>query len=310
MKVFVAGAAGAIGAPLVRLLVGRGHDVVGTTRVPARLDQLRALGATGVLLEATDAGAVGRVLAETRPEVVVHQITALPRSPNPLALRAGLAETNRLRRETVPLFARAAADAGARRFVVQSIAFATRPEGPEILDEGAPLWIDGPRSISAGAAALTELEAAALGQPGLEALVLRYGFFYGPGTWYARDGAMAQLIRGRLYPDVGDGRGRMSFVHVDDAALATALAVERGPAGVYHVTDPDPAPHGAWLAALVDWLGAPRPRHLSPWVARLVMGTSFVHYATTLRGASSAKARAAFDWNPRSWRDGFRAVMG
>jgi nucleoside-diphosphate-sugar epimerase len=308
VKILVAGASGAIGAPLVRRLVGRGHQVVGSTRTAARLAQVEALGATPVLLDAFDGAAVTRVLGEVRPEVVVHQLTALPRSPSPAALRAGLAETNRLRGETVPLFARAAAAAGVRRLLVQSIAFATRPEGPELLDETAPLWLDGPRAISTGAAVLRAMEAAVLEQPDVEGLVLRYGFFYGPGTWYARDGAMAQMIRGRVYPDVGDGQGRMPFVHVDDAAEATALAVERGAPGIYNVAGP-PAPHGEWLAALVGWLKAPRPRHLSPWMARLLMGSSFVHYATTLRGASSAKARDAFGWSPRPWREGFAEVM-
>jgi nucleoside-diphosphate-sugar epimerase len=310
VKLLVVGASGAIGPPLVRRLLARGHEVVGSTRTAAKLAGVEALGARPVLLDAYDAAAVARVLEEVRPEVVVHQLTALPKAPTPLALRAGLAETNRLRGETVPVFARSAAAAGMRRLLVQSIAFATRPEGPADLDESAPLWLDGPRAISTGAAALREMEAAVLGQPSMQGLVLRYGFFYGPGTWYARDGAMAELIRGRLYPEVGDGRGRMSFVHVDDAAEATAQAVECGAPGVYHVTDATPAPHGEWLAALVDWLKAPRPRHLSPWLARLVMGSSFVHYATTLRGASSAKARATFGWTPRPWREGFAAVMG
>jgi nucleoside-diphosphate-sugar epimerase len=178
-----------------------------------------------------------------------------------------------------------------------------------VVDENAPLWLDGPRSISAGAAALTELEGAVLGEPHLEGVVLRYGFFYGPGTWYAHDGAMAHLVRARLYPDVGDGQGRMSFVHVDDAAEATARAVERGDPGVYHVTDGEPAAHGAWLSEMVRWLDAPRPRHLSAWMARLLMGSSFVHYATTLRGASSTKAQAAFGWSPRPWRQGFAQLM-
>jgi nucleoside-diphosphate-sugar epimerase len=310
VKILVAGATGAIGRPLVRRLMAAGHQVIGTTRTPARLAELETTGAVGLLLEAGDVQAVTRAMADLRPEVVIHEVSALPKTPTPSALRAGLAETSRLRRETVPLFVRAAAAAGVRRLVVQSIAFATRPEGPSVLDESAPLWMDGPRSISTGAAALTEMERALTSEPRVEGVALRYGFFYGPGTWYARDGAMAQLVRARLYPDVGDGQGRMSFVHIDDAAEVTARAAEGGDPGIYHVSDGDPARHGEWLAEMVRWLDAPRPRHLSPWMARLLMGSSFVHYATTLRGASSAKAQAAFAWAPRSWRQGFAQVMG
>ncbi len=152
------------------------------------------------------------------------------------------------------------------------------------------------------------MEEAALSVSGIETLVLRYGFFYGPGTWYAMDGAITSLIRRHLYPDIGNGNGRMSFVHVDDAAEATALALDHGHPGIYNITDGSPVPHHEWLLQVAQWLGARVPWHVPVWLARALAGSVLVHYATSLRGASNEKARHEFPWHPRHWREGFEQV--
>jgi nucleoside-diphosphate-sugar epimerase len=308
MNVFLAGAASAIGRPLLKRLVHDGHRVTATTRSTAKLAELAELGATGVVLDAFDQAAVHRTITEARPEVVIHQLTSLPKTPSPRRMRAGVFDTGRIRRETVPVFARAAASAGARRFLVQSISFVTAPEGPPILDETAPLWLDGPMPFLDAILPVKDMEAAALGAPGIETLVLRYGFFYGPGTWYAEDGAITRLIQRRLYPDIGSGEGRMSFVHVEDAADVTALALAHGKPGIYNVTDSEPVLHREWLLEVAQSLGARAPRRAPPWLARILAGPVLVHYATSLRGASNEKARREFSWHPRSWREGFRQL--
>jgi nucleoside-diphosphate-sugar epimerase len=193
---------------------------------------------------------------------------------------------------------------------VQSISFVTAPEGPPVLDETAPLWLEGPMPIREAILPVRDMEAAALGAPGIETLVLRYGFFYGPGTWYGTDGAITRLIQRRLYPDIGAGEGRMSFVDVDDAAEATALALDHGKPGIYNVTDGDPVLHREWLVQAARWLGARSPRHVPVWLARILAGPVLVHYATCLRGASNEKAQRELSWRPRGWREGFEALYG
>jgi nucleoside-diphosphate-sugar epimerase len=309
MRIFVAGATGAIGLPLVTRLVALGHTVVGTTRSRARMDELVARGVEPVMLDAFDSSGVERAVSAARPEVVIHQLTSLPRQASPKAMRSALTQTARLRRETVPVFARAARAAGARRIIVQSISFVTRPEGPAIVDETAPLWLDAPKEFRESIEAVRDMEAATIRSESIEGLVLRYGFFYGPATWYAPDGTIANLIRKRLYPLIGDGEGRASFVHVDDAAAATVLALDRGAPGVYNVTDDHPAPQHEWLPELAGLLGAPPPRHVPVWLAKLMTGRILVHYSVSLRGASNDKARQELGFRPRSWRQGFRDVF-
>ena len=303
MRVLLAGATGAIGRPLLKRLLAAGHEVVATTRSAESAEQLTAQGAEGVVLDAFDAEAVHRVVGEARPEVVLHQLTSLPADISPKAMKASIAVTNKLRRVTVPTFVNAAREAGARRIVVQSISFVTEPTGPAVVDETAPLWTNGPRDIEPVIQTISDMERAALSVEGIETLVLRYGFFYGPGTWYDREGTMGRMIAKRQYPMFGDSGGVWSWIHVDDAADATVRALDRGEPGVYNITDDEPVALSEWLPVVVDALGAKPPRRLPTWLVRRVAGNAVVYYGTMLRGASNAKARAALGYEPRPWRE-------
>lgn len=304
MRVFVAGATGAIGRPLLDRLAG--HHVTATTRSPDRADALRARGIDAVVLDAFDAAAVERAVIAARPDVVVHQLTALPHDASPSSMKRAIRETGRLRRETVPTFLDAAREARARRFLVQSMCFVTRPEGPEVLDEDAPPWLDAPGDMGEAVRPVDEMERAARAAEGIESLVLRYGFFYGPGTWYSAEGTIGRMVRRRMMPFIGDGMGRQSFVHVDDAAAATVLALDHGAPGIYNVTDDDPQTQNEWLEAVASHLGAKRPFRVPAFAARLIAGPAAVHYATTLRGARSGRAKEAFGWQPRPIAEGLR----
>lgn len=310
MRVFLAGATGAIGRPLVARLVADGHEVVGTTRDPARVEALRAAGAEPVVLDAFDAAAVRDAVVAARPEVVVHQLTTLPQDPTPKSMAAAVDANARLRRETVPTFVDAARAAGARRVIAQSISFVTKPDGRPVHDEDAPLWADEPTQKT-NVEGVLALEAAVRGATDVEGVVMRYGFFYGPGTWYAADGAMATMIRKRRYPIIGSGEGRSSFVHVDDAVDATVRALDATvPSGTYNITDDEPARARDWLPAAAAALGAKPPRRVPAWLARRVAGPVVVHYATTLPGNANGRFRAAAPgWAPRPWRDGFAEVL-
>jgi nucleoside-diphosphate-sugar epimerase len=309
--VLVAGATGAIGRPLMARLLAAGHDVVGTTRSPDRAAELEAAGVTAAILDAFDADAVRRVVAGAEPEVVIAQMTSLPSSPRAKAMREGLTLTSALRREAVPVLVDAAREAGARRVVAQSISFVTGPPEPVVHDESAPLWDDAPDPAQRSTiAAVRDMEAAVVDAPGIEGIVLRYGFFYGPGTWYERDGAMGKELRRRRLPVIGDGRGLSSFVHVDDAAAATIQALDHGSPGVYNVTDADPATWTQWTTEAAALLGAKPPRRVPAWLARRVAGAIAVHYATTLPGNASDKAQRDLDWHPRSRAEGFADAFG
>jgi nucleoside-diphosphate-sugar epimerase len=311
MKVFLAGASGAIGRPLVARLLADGHDVVGTTRDEGRARVLREQGAEAVVLDALDPGALRATILAAEPEVVVHQLTALPAEADPKVMAAALALTNRLRRETVPALVEAGRDAGARRAVVQSISFVTRPDGHPVHDEDAPLWLDAPAAFADNMATVRDLEAATTQTDGIEGVVLRYGFYYGPGTWYDKDATMGTMLRKRRYPVIGSGAGRQSFVHVHDAVDATVRALDGGAPGIYNICDDDPAAARDWVPEAARVLGAKPPRKAPAWIARRLAGDAVVHYATTLPGNSNARARAAFpEWSPRSWRQGFAEVFG
>jgi 2-alkyl-3-oxoalkanoate reductase len=307
MRVFVAGAGGAIGRPLVPRLVAAGHEVTGTTRFEERAEAIRAAGARAAICDALDADALRAAAEEAAPEVVVHQLTALPHRFDPRDKEI-YAATNRLRTEGTRNLIDAARAAGARRLVCQSIAFAYAPGArPEVMDEDAPLAFASPAPFGDGIRAIDEMERAVLGAEGLEGLVLRYGWFYGPGTFYAEDGSMAHDVRKRRFPVIGKGTGLFSFVHVDDAASATVAAVERGAPGIYNVVDDEPAPQREWLPAYAEAVGAKKPLRVPVWVARLVVG-KIATMAGVQPGASNAKAKRELGWEPRwrSWRDGFR----
>ena len=307
MRVFVAGASGAIGRPLVPRLVAAGHEVTGTTRSEERAEAIRAAGARAVICDALDADALRAAVVEAAPEVVVHELTALPHRFNPRDKQM-YAPTDRVRREGTRNLIAAAQVAGARRIVCESIAFAYAPgERPEVKEEDAPLALEAPLPFGDSVRAIDEMERAVLGAEGLEGLVLRYGWFYGPGTYFADDGSLARDVRRRLLPVIGKGIGLYSFVHVDDAANATVAAVERGAPGVYNVVDDEPAPQREWVSVYAEAIGAKKPLRVPVWVARLAMG-KIATMADVQAGASNAKAKRELGWEPRwsSWRQGFR----
>jgi nucleoside-diphosphate-sugar epimerase len=314
MRVFVAGASGAIGRPLVRQLVAAGHDVTGMTRRPEAAGQIRAAGAEAVACDAFDRDALTAAVAEARPEAVVNELTSLPRDYNPLKIDKQLYEaTNRVRGEGGANLLAAAREAGAHRFVTQSIAFMYAPVGDMVKAEEAPPFDASrlPEPFGGGMRVLLEHERAALDAEGLESLVLRYGWFYGPGTYYGADGSIAGLVRKRRFPQVAGSEGLFSFIHIGDAAAATVAACERGPQGIYNIVDDEPATIADWLPAYADALGAKQPWRLPGWVARL-FGGSVARMMADLRGASNSKAKRELGWQPRypSWRQGFRDALG
>lgn len=309
MKIFIAGASGAIGRHLVPQLVERGHEVVGTTRSAARTDALRALGAEPVVLDALDPDAVADAVAKAEPEVVVHQLTALGGRPGFGQVKRALAATNRLRIEGTDHLLAAAHAVGVRRFVAQSNAIWVQRSGGPVIDENGTLDPEPPRDAQSLVAALRHLEEAVTGIGWADGIAIRYGSFYGPGTGVeaAPDAVMAGLVRKRRFPIVGDGRGVWSWVHIADAASATVAAIERGRPGLYHVADDEPAPVGVIVPALARALGAKPPRHVPAWLVRMVAGEAPVHMMTKVCGISSEKAKRELGWTPRypSWRTGF-----
>lgn len=306
MRVFLAGATGAIGRPLATRLLDAGHDVVGTTRSAGKVEGLRDSGVEPIVLDAFDADTLRRAIIAAHPEVVLHQLTALSAPFDPRRYGAWIAETNRLRRDVTPSLVAAAREAGARRVVAQDIAFITRPVGPPVLDETAPLYTDAPGPLGEAVRSSAALEESVLGADGIEGVVLRYGYFHGPGTSYAPDGDVARQVRARRFPIVGSGAGVWSFVHVDDAAAATVLALDRGAPGAYNVADDAPARTDEWLPAFARALGARPPLRVPAVLARVAAGSVAVHYATAQRGASNAKARRELGWEPAwpDWREG------
>jgi nucleoside-diphosphate-sugar epimerase len=311
MRVFVAGASGAIGRPLVRKLIAAGHEVTGMTRSDARAEEVRGAGASAAVVDVFDADALEAAMSEAAPEVVVHQLTALPERMN-FRNKALYTATNRVRTEGSRNLIRGARAAGASRFVSQSIAFAYRPDGGPVKTEEDPLFDDAPVPFASGVEALHEMEELVLETEGLDGLVLRYGFFYGPGTHYGADGTVTQDVRRRRMPIVGAGTGVFSFIHVEDAADATVAAVGRGSPGIYNIVDDEPAPLREWVPALAAAAGAKPPRRVPAWLAKLVAGPQAADFALELRGASNEKAKRELGWQPAhpSWRSGFAESLG
>jgi 2-alkyl-3-oxoalkanoate reductase len=321
MKVFLAGATGALGRALVPQLVARGHEVVGMTRSASKQDLVRGLGARPVVADALDPDAVAQAVASAEPEVIVHQLTALS---EPTSMREArrpdrsraFTMTNRLRTEATDHLVAAGRAVGARRFVAQSFgAFRFARTGGPVLTEGEPLDPnDPPAALRTVQAAYLYLEQAVTTIEWGEGLALRYGGLYGPGTStsLAPEAVMTTLIRKRRFPIVGDGGGVFSHVHVEDAAAATAAAIERGQPGIYNVVDDEPAPLREWLPVLASALGAKPPRRVPRWLARLAAGEAATAMMTEARGASNAKAKRELGWQPRypSWRQGFAPALG
>jgi nucleoside-diphosphate-sugar epimerase len=309
MRVFVAGATGAIGRPLVAQLAAAGHEVVALTRSRDAADRLRASGVEPVVADALDRDDVVEAIRAAYPQAVVHQLTAIPRVLRPRKFAEDFALTNRLRTEGTRNLLAGATAAGAERFVAQGIAFAYPPGGDSPKTEADPLWREAPGGFRAGVEALAEMEAAALGANGT---VLRYGLFYGPGTAYAADGAVADDVRRRRMPIVGDGNGCFPFIHVDDAAAAAVAALASDARGAFNVVDDEPARLGEWLPRYAELLGAPPPRRVPKLLARLAAGAVGVHYMTALPLVSNARARQELGWAPcyPTWREGFGAELG
>ena len=304
MKVFVAGATGAVGRHLVPQLVAAGHQVTATTRSQGKLAGLRDAGAEPVLLDGLDAMAVGQAVARAAPEVIIHEMTAIPPDLDLRHFDRTFAATNRLRTTGLDHLLAAASAAGVRRFLAQSYAGwpAIRTGGP-VKTEQDPFDPDPPAGQRESFRAIRYLEQAVTSAP-LEGLVLRYGGLYGPGA----SEEMVTMVRRRRVPVIGAGTGVWSFLHITDAAGATAAAVERGAPGVYNVTDDEPAPVAQWLPALAAAAGAKPPWRLPVWLGRLAAGGVAVSMMTQVRGASNAKAKRELDWKPAwpTWRDGFK----
>jgi len=313
MKVFVAGATGAVGRPLVRRLVADGHEVTGLTRSEERADELRARGVQTAVADVYDADRVAAAVKAAGPEVLVHELTALPARMDMRDLEGFYRETNRIRREGTRVLVDAARAAGVRRVIAQSICFTIyAQEGGRVKGEDAPLVQDPPGALGAAFDAVLELERLVLGAEGLDGVVQRYGWFYGPGTYYAPGGYQHEAFVKRRTPIVGAGESTWSFCHVEDAASAVVAALGEGPTGAYNVCDDDPAPAREWMPAYAEAIGAKRPRRVPRFVARMAVPKEVVAMATELRGADNSRFKRDYGWQPRyaSWRQGFQADLG
>jgi len=305
MRVFVAGASGAIGTRLVPQLLDRGHEVIGTFKSPGNAERVRALGAEPIALDLLDPRAVRKAVLETEPDAIVHQATALADVRFSKNLDRSFAPTNRLRTQGTDALLAAAREAGVRRFVAQSFAsMRYAREGGPVKTEDDPLDPTPPATTRETNAAMRYLDQAVTDAGGI---ALRHGGFYGASN----DGLLGP-VRKRQFPIVGNGGGVSSFIHLHDAAAATVLALEHDRAGIYHIVDDEPAPMREWLPVLANVLGAKPPRHVPRWLARLVAGEAAVMMATESRGASNAKAKRELGWTLRypSWRQGFAAAYG
>jgi nucleoside-diphosphate-sugar epimerase len=303
MKVLVIGATGAVGVPLVSQLVERGHAIVGTSRTKERAETLRRLGAEPAVLDVFDREAVRRLVLETRPDAIVHQATALANAKFGRNFDKVFAETNELRTKGTDALLAAAREAGVSRFVAQSFAsMRYAREGGPVKTEADPLDPSPPKATREGQAAMRYLEQTVTDAGGI---VLRYGGFYGA----ANDGLL-EPVRKRRFPIVGDGGGVFSFIHLDDAAAATVLALEHDGPAIYNIVDDEPAPVREWLPVLANALGAKPPRRVPVWLARLIGGELAVIIGTKSHGASNAKAKRELGWTLRypSWRQGFVAA--
>ncbi|MCC7423547.1 MAG: NAD(P)-dependent oxidoreductase [Planctomycetaceae bacterium] len=301
MNIFVAGASGAIGRPLLAELVRQGHAVTGMTNSDAGARVIAGLSAAVAQVSAFDAPGLERAIRESRAEVVIDELTALPQHPSEMA--ASAAGDRKLRLVGGGNLHRAARTCGVRRYIQQSSAFFLKP-GSGLGDESMGLAVDASPRVAASALTYTELESRVLNAEGIEGVALRYGFFYGPGTWYNSDGAAADQARNKELVIVGAGDGVWSWVHIDDAAVATVAALT-APPGVYHVVDDDPSPVSRWLPAFARSVGAPTPPRVTVQEARERGGEDAVYYGTKLRGASNAKAKMALNFAPRrrEWLD-------
>lgn len=302
MRVLVVGASGAIGTRLIPQLTGEGHEVIGSSRSPAKADRLRSLGAQPITLDVLDPRAVRAAVESARPEAIIYQATALADAGFSRKLDRSFAQTNRLRTEGTDILLAAAQEAGVRQFVAQSFApYRYAREGGPVKTEDDPLDQAPPATARQTFAAMTHLDQAVTGAGGI---ALRYGGFYGDPD------ALTKAVRRRMYPIIGDGAGVMPFIHLDDAAAATVLALDHDGPAIYNIVDDEPAPARDWLPVLADAVGAKPPPRAPVWLARLLLGEGLV-MMTESRGASNAKAKKELGWALRysSWRQGFPAAF-
>ena len=309
MRIFLAGGTGAIGGPLVRALVAGGHTVTVYSRNAERVHALSVPGVAAAEGDAFDADTLTRAVRDAQPDVVINQLTSLSPSANPIAVKRGFDTTSRLRREVSGTLAAAARAAGARRVVAQSISFAYKA-GPAAHVEEDPLWTDAGGQIGLLAASVATLESATLGDPDVEGVVLRYGSFYGPGTYFDRDGLYAALLAKRRLPLPGDGGGLFGLLHVQDAAAATVAALD-APAGIYNVVDDVPAPASEWMPMVAELLGAKTPRHVPKALARIGAGAFITYLLCDQPAVSNRRARSELGWSPTypDWHVGLPAVL-
>lgn len=294
MKFFIAGGTGVIGRPLTKELLARGHSIVALIRSQDGAEALVERGIEPAVADVFDPDAVKAVVSRAQPEVVIEQLTALPKNYTAEAMKAAGPLNTRIRLEGGANMLAAARAAGVRRYLRQSIAFWAVP-GPGLADEETPLAFDASPGVAADVRVVTELENRLLGNPDIEGIAMRYGFFYGPGTWFNPDGDVAQQVRQQQFPIVGNGEGVWSWLHIEDAALATAAAAEQGNPGVYIIANDQPLPVREWLPAFARWVNAPPPPQISAEDA----GADNVYYGTQMRGASNAKAKRELNFQPR-----------
>jgi nucleoside-diphosphate-sugar epimerase len=300
MKIFIAGGTGAIGRPLIAKLLAKGHTLVSLTRSPEKAQALVQQGIEPAIADVFDTDAVKAVVSRAQPEVVIEQLTALPRTYTPESMNAAAALNNRIRLEGGANMLAAAQAAGVRRYLRQSIAFWAVP-GSGLADEETPLAFDASPGVAAGARELTELEHRLLGNPNIEGIGLRYGFFYGPSTWFNPDGDVARQVRQQQFPIIGNGEGVWSWLHIEDAAIATIAAAERGNPGIYLIANDQPLALCEWLPAFARWLNALPPPQVSVEDAlKGDGGADAVYYGTQMRGVSNAKAKRDLNFQPRA----------
>ena len=297
MRILISGASGAIGRPLVRRLRENRHQVFALARSPDSAAAVKEIGAEPVIADALDAASVKAAIGRIRPDAVINELTSLPRHYTPAEMKTAAERDRKVRVEGNINLLAALRDAGVRRYLLQSSGFWYAP-GAGLADESVPFIASASPGVEASARTYRDLEARAAATPGIELVALRYGFFYGPGTWYTREGDIGDQVRQQQASIIGEGQGVYSFVHIDDAAGATAAALECPP-GAYNIVDGNPSPQHVWLTGFARAAGAPAPPRISEEEALRALGADAVYYATRLRGASNEKARRELEFRPR-----------
>lgn len=296
MRVFVAGASGAIGEPLIAELLKQGHSVTGMTTHEARGKKLESQGAEAVIADALDFAAVLSAVRQSKPDAVIDQLTSLPKDLGDMPAYA--ARDRKLRLEGGGNLLSAAIECGVRRYLQQSSGFFLEAAEGGLADESSSLNVNASPGVAASAQTYAELERRLFSAGQIEGVALRYGFFYGPNTWYYPGGSAAIMVMKQQIPVVGQGGGVSSFVHINDAAAGTVAALEAEP-GVYNLVDDNPSRQSVWLPAFAKFLGAPAPLHLSEAEVVAAAGEDTVYYATELSGAANGKAKRLLEWQPR-----------